>query len=58
MSPMDEISIEACGKVTSKTHIYKALTVDNMPTSWDKGVCGEMSNSGEMGVGVNLPEEG
>lgn len=58
MSPMDEIRIEACGKVTSKTHIYKALKVDNIPMSWDKGVSGEMSNSGKMGVGVNFPEEG
>lgn len=35
MSPMDEISIEACGKVTSKTHIYKHLKVDNISMlSW------------------------
>lgn len=33
---MDEGSIEPCGKVTSKTRIYKAFKVDNMPMSRDK----------------------
>lgn len=50
-SPMDEGSIEPCGRVTSKTHIYKAFQVDNMLMSPNEIVSGEISNLGDIGMG-------
>jgi len=48
---MDEGSIEPCGRMTNKTHIYKAFQADNMLMSWDERVSGEISNLGNIGVG-------
>lgn len=52
---MDEGSIEPYGKVISKTGIYKAFKVGNIQCHRIRA-SGEMSNPGEMGVGVNAPE--
>ena len=50
-SPMDEGSIESCGRVISKIHIYKDFQVDNMLMTWNERVSGEISNLGDTEVG-------